>query len=142
MTPETWTRYIPILVPLLLALIPVMLAAIALGTAIVGYLVARLTGTVTKIQKENVTAIAENTATTNETKQKADAIIEKTAEIHVLTNGNYSKLQTALEVAMEKMAAMGEEIISLKTQMTEMIASKREAAAVAEWVAKKEEKAG
>ncbi|MEP7304222.1 MAG: hypothetical protein ABJA98_01765 [Acidobacteriota bacterium] len=41
-------------------------------------------------------------ATTKNTDQKADTIIEKATEIHTLTNSNLSKVTTALELANER----------------------------------------
>ena len=45
-------------------------------------------------------------ATTKATDRKADAIIEKTAEIHTVTNSNLAKVTAALDVAKERIEGL------------------------------------
>jgi len=59
-----------------------------------------------------------------ETSAKASTILEKTVEIHTLTNGNLSKVTTALETANEKIAGLEKLMAALAQQKTEATAEK------------------
>ena len=57
--------------------------------------------------------------TTNATNDKANTLIEKTAEIHTLTNSTLSKVTAALENAMTKIEGLQEQIRMVATAKLE-----------------------
>jgi uncharacterized membrane protein YccC len=69
-------------------------------------------------QNQNVIKVSEDTA------KKADTIIEKAVEIHTLTNSANAKLQAALEMVTEKLAAAERQIARMEGTMRDVAASR------------------
>ena len=89
-------------------------AILALGTAI-ATIIASLTAAIVAIaalRKTTATA-ASVTANAVTADKKADILIEKTAEIHTLTNSRMAKVTADLEVALSKITGLEARLIGM-----------------------------
>lgn len=68
-------------------------------------------------------------ATGASTSAKADTLITKTAEIHAVTNGTFSKVQADLQVALAQMAGMATHITGLETIIATLVRANDDRAA-------------
>lgn len=100
--------------PTIIALIPVFMALIGLGTAIVGYFVIRANAKIAAV----AVAMDANTKATEETSKKADTIIEKAIEIRSTTDGHLHQVTADLKVA-------NEQIVGLKNVMAVLAETKK-----------------
>lgn len=107
-------------------LVQLMMMSDTAVTAVVGALAVVVAGSIAAIppslvalaslrqSRENAKQAKEAAAASAETAklaiQKTDSLTEKVVEVHTLTNGNLSKVTSALEVANEKILGMQKQL--------------------------------